>query len=150
MPLAAESLVLEPQQTPQMPAVAIRRASTESNNVQARTLFSRFAKLDPELYGILAVTVGAVSAFAYYFELPSFKRKCRLIVNLLAGNPTGTSDSRNVPAVPGSEPWRKEGATASGKYMYYPGGDVHSKPKEAPSALNVAVIPKVNLPKVGE
>ncbi|OJD30186.1 uncharacterized protein BKCO1_6500049 [Diplodia corticola] len=112
-------------------AAAIRKASTTTpiKPEQTKDLFTRFAKLDPELYGILTVTLGAVSAFAYYF----------------AGNPTGSSDARSVPAVPGSEPWREAGA--SGKYMYYPGGDVHRTPKEAPSALNAAVIPGVNLPK---
>lgn len=49
--------------------------------------------------------------------------------------------------MPGSEPWRADGG-AHGKYMYYPGGDPHNAPREAPTALNVAVLPKVNLPKV--
>ncbi|OMP83004.1 hypothetical protein BK809_0001195 [Diplodia seriata] len=157
---------------PRAPAVAIRKASTEadSKSRQARSLFSRFARLDPELYGILAVTAGAYGAFAYFFgtdaaplvhaiviaslssplsyRATQFQDKYRLIVICdLAGNPTGSTDARDVPAVPGSEPWRKEGATASGMYMYYPGGDVHRDPKAAPSALNTAVIPKVNLPK---
>ncbi|EOD48614.1 uncharacterized protein LTHEOB_5076 [Neofusicoccum parvum] len=107
---------------------SIRKASTESNP-QAKDLFARFAKLDPELYGILTVTLGAIGAFAYFF----------------AGNPTSATDSRKVPAVQGSEPWRTEGT--HGKYMYYPQGDTKNAPREAPSALNVVVLPEVNLPK---
>lgn len=106
----------------------IRKASTETNP-PARDLLTRFAKLDPELYGILTVTLGAIGVFAYFF----------------AGNPTKASDARPVPAVPGSEPWRGEGGT--GKYMYYPQGNPMHPPKQAPSALNHVVIPNVNLPK---
>jgi len=44
-------------------------------------------------------------------------------------------------------PW-ETGAT-EGKYKYHPGGDPSLAPKDAPSAVNVVVIPDVNLPKVG-
>lgn len=43
-------------------------------------------------------------------------------------------------------PW-ETGAT-EGKYRYYPGGDARAEPKDAPSAVNVVVVPDVNLPKV--
>lgn len=43
-------------------------------------------------------------------------------------------------------PW-ETGAT-EGKYRYYPGGDEHAPAKNAPSAVNVVVVPDVNLPKV--
>lgn len=43
-------------------------------------------------------------------------------------------------------PW-ETGAT-EGKYRYHPGGDPQAAPKDAPSAVNVVVIPDVNLPKV--
>lgn len=43
-------------------------------------------------------------------------------------------------------PW-ETGAT-EGKYRYHPGGDGSTEPKDAPSAINVVVIPDVNLPKV--
>lgn len=43
-------------------------------------------------------------------------------------------------------PW-ESGAT-EGKYQYYPGGDSSAAPKDAPSAVNVVVVPNVNLPKV--
>jgi hypothetical protein len=43
-------------------------------------------------------------------------------------------------------PW-ETGAT-EGKYRYHPGGDGSAAPKDAPSAVNVVVVPDVNLPKV--
>ncbi len=43
-------------------------------------------------------------------------------------------------------PW-ETGAT-EGKYRYHPGGDGSVEPKDAPSAVNVVVVPNVNLPKV--
>lgn len=43
-------------------------------------------------------------------------------------------------------PW-ETGAT-EGKYRYHPGGDPDAAPKDAPSAVNVVVVPNVNLPKV--
>jgi len=42
-------------------------------------------------------------------------------------------------------PWE---TGSSGKYQYHPGGDPNVPPKDAPSAVNVVVIPNVNLPKV--
>lgn len=45
---------------------SVRNASTETNP-PARDLLTRFAKLDPELYGILTVTLGAIGVFAYFF-----------------------------------------------------------------------------------
>lgn len=43
-------------------------------------------------------------------------------------------------------PW--ETGSGEGKYQYYPGGDRSAAPKDAPSAVNVVVVPDVNLPKV--
>lgn len=43
-------------------------------------------------------------------------------------------------------PW--ETGSGEGKYQYYPGGDRSATPKDAPSAVNVVVVPDVNLPKV--
>ena len=42
-------------------------------------------------------------------------------------------------------PW-ETGAT-EGKYRYHPRGDKNQTPKDAPSAVNVVVVPNVNLPK---
>lgn len=43
-------------------------------------------------------------------------------------------------------PW--ETGSTHGKYQYYPGGDPSAAPKDAPSAVNVVVVPDVELPKV--
>lgn len=43
-------------------------------------------------------------------------------------------------------PWETE--SAEGKYRYHPQGDTSSAPKDAPSAVNVVIVPDVNLPKV--
>ena len=43
-------------------------------------------------------------------------------------------------------PW--ETGSTDGKYKYYPGGDKSREAKDAPSAVNVVVVPNVNLPKV--
>jgi hypothetical protein len=59
--------------------------------------------------------------------------------------PTSATSENIVPKVPGSEPWK---SGSSGKYEYHPGGDPSRGKKEAPSALNVVIIPDVNLPKV--
>jgi hypothetical protein len=45
-----------------------------------------------------------------------------------------------------SMPW--ESGSAQGKYQYHPGGDANAPLKDAPSAINVVVVPDVNLPKV--
>ena len=42
-------------------------------------------------------------------------------------------------------PW--ETGAEGGKYKYHPGGDPSAEPKDAPSALNVVVVPNVTLPK---
>lgn len=44
-------------------------------------------------------------------------------------------------------PW--ETGSEAGKYQYHPGGDPSNAPKDAPSAVNVVVVPDVDLPKVG-
>ena len=44
-------------------------------------------------------------------------------------------------------PW--ETGSEAGKYQYHPGGDPANAPKDAPSAVNVVVVPDVDLPKVG-
>ena len=43
-------------------------------------------------------------------------------------------------------PW-ETGAT-EGKYRYHPGGNKNLEPKDAPSAVNVVIVPNVTLPKV--
>lgn len=61
-------------------------------------------------------------------------------------SPTTSTDESTVPIATHSMPW-ETGSTA-GKYQYHPGGDASAAPKDAPSAVNVVVVPDVNLPKV--
>jgi hypothetical protein len=64
---------------------------------------------------------------------------------LVPGRSPTKSTSENPVSVSGM-PW--ETNSAEGKYLYQPGGDASAAPREAPSAVNVVVIPDVNLPKV--
>ncbi len=51
-----------------------------------------------------------------------------------------------MPLAKASMPW--ETGSTQGKYQYHPGGDLNAAPKDAPSAVNVVVVPDVELPKV--
>ena len=65
--------------------------------------------------------------------------------------PTSAVSERNVAIADGTMPWEVDDAEAekeSFKYRYHPGGDKSKPLKNAPSALNVVIIPDVNLPKV--
>ena len=51
----------------------------------------------------------------------------------------------------GTMPWEVDDAEASPerfKYRYHPGGDKSKPLKDAPSALNITIVPDVTLPKV--
>lgn len=65
---------------------------------------------------------------------------------MAARSPTSASSERTVSKAANSEPWKEGGG--EGKYQYHPGGDPNAPKKDAPSALNVVVIPNVTLPKV--
>jgi hypothetical protein len=62
-----------------------------------------------------------------------------------ARSPTSATSEAAVAQAKDSEPWK---SGTSGKYQYHPGGDPSNPKKDAPSALNVTVIPNVTLPKV--
>ncbi|KAI0204203.1 hypothetical protein F4808DRAFT_371771 [Astrocystis sublimbata] len=59
--------------------------------------------------------------------------------------PTSSTSESTVSMASSGMPW-ETGAT-EGKYRYHPGGDGSAEPKDAPSALNVVVVPNVDLPK---
>jgi hypothetical protein len=63
----------------------------------------------------------------------------------VARNPTHSTSESSVPKIPNSEPWH---TGSHAKYQYHPEGDQSRGKKDAPSALNVVIIPNVNLPKV--
>jgi hypothetical protein len=61
-------------------------------------------------------------------------------------SPTTSTSESNVALADSSMPW--ETGSTKGKYQYHPGGDKSAEPKDAPSAVNVVIVPNVNLPKV--
>jgi hypothetical protein len=67
-----------------------------------------------------------------------------MCLHFSARSPTSASSERTVAKAADSEPWKQAGG--AGPYQYHPGGDTSVK-KDAPSALNVVVIPNVTLPK---
>ncbi|KAL3600488.1 hypothetical protein FPOAC2_04729 [Fusarium poae] len=80
---------------------------------------------NPEILILGGVMVAALGGAGFYF----------------GRSPTGaTSES---PVTIASHPWE---SGSSGKYQYHPGGDPSQAPKDAPSALNVVVVPNVTLP----
>jgi hypothetical protein len=60
-------------------------------------------------------------------------------------SPTSSTSEQDV-HVKGM-PW-EAGSATDGKYQYHPGGDPSREAKDAPSAVNVVIVPNVNLPKV--
>ncbi|KAI5464034.1 hypothetical protein BGZ63DRAFT_421121 [Mariannaea sp. PMI_226] len=56
-------------------------------------------------------------------------------------SPTQSTSESSVSIT--GRPWDSD---TEGAYKYYPGGDSSKAPKDAPSALNVVVVPNVTLP----
>ncbi|KAL6813267.1 hypothetical protein GGI42DRAFT_314047 [Trichoderma sp. SZMC 28013] len=84
------------------------------------------SKRNPEIYILGGVMVAALGGAGFYF----------------GRSPThATSES---PVNVASMAWEGEG---QGKYKYHPGGDPNATPRDAPSALNVVIIPNVTAPK---
>ncbi|KAH7381666.1 hypothetical protein BKA66DRAFT_512533 [Pyrenochaeta sp. MPI-SDFR-AT-0127] len=112
------------------PAPALRRwasAAAEGERAASKQALKTGAKRDPELYVLLAIMSGVFGLAGWHFSR----------------SPTSASSERAVAKASDSEPW-KQGGTSP--YQYHPGGDTSVK-KDAPSALNVVVIPNVTLPK---
>ncbi|KAH7126973.1 hypothetical protein B0J11DRAFT_433136 [Dendryphion nanum] len=117
---------------PRLRAAPVQRrfASAVADDRQAsKDAIKTGAKRDPELYILLAIMSGAFGLAGWHFSR----------------NPTSSSSQRNVVEAVDGEPWKEGGS--SGKYQYHPGGDPNAPKKDAPSALNVVVIPNVTLPK---
>ncbi|KAF2839030.1 hypothetical protein M501DRAFT_1003574 [Patellaria atrata CBS 101060] len=105
-------------------------AGASSEKEAGKSALKEGAKKDPELY-VLGGIMSLIFGFAGYH---------------FARSPTSSSSESPVAKIGHSEPWKEGGAT-EGKYSYHPGGDPSKGRREAPSALNVVVIPNVNLPK---
>ncbi|EON99036.1 hypothetical protein UCRPA7_5458 [Phaeoacremonium minimum UCRPA7] len=102
-------------------STSARRLATNEQALKSET------KRNPELMILGAVMVAALGGAGFYF----------------GRTPTSSTSEQKVPQA--GMPW-ETGAT-EGKYRYYPGGDARAEPKDAPSAVNVVVVPDVNLPK---
>ncbi|KAH7405787.1 hypothetical protein DE146DRAFT_423219 [Phaeosphaeria sp. MPI-PUGE-AT-0046c] len=102
-------------------------AAAEGEREAGKQAIKTGAKRDPELYVLLAIMSGVFGLAGWHFSR----------------SPTSASSERSVAKATDSEPWKDGGA---GPYQYHPGGDTSVK-KDAPSALNVVVIPNVTLPK---
>ncbi|KAK3905031.1 hypothetical protein C8A05DRAFT_13137 [Staphylotrichum tortipilum] len=98
-----------------------RRLATSEEALKAET------KKNPEIMILGGVMVCALAGAGFYF-----------------GRSPTTSTSENTVPLTGM-PW--ETGSTQGKYQYFPGGDSSAAPKDAPSAVNVVVVPDVDLPK---
>ena len=95
---------------------------------------------------LMAIMSGVFGLAGWHFcTFPQWNDAIPAIYILIpqARSPTSSSSERAVAKAIDSEPWKSGG---TGPYQYHPGGDPNVK-KDAPSALNVVVIPNVTLPK---
>ncbi|KAL1888513.1 hypothetical protein Cpir12675_006134 [Ceratocystis pirilliformis] len=107
--------------------VARRFLSTTARRMTASSKheLKKDSKKNPEVIILGAVVACALGGAGLYF----------------GSNPTHANSEASVAVA--SQAWENNG---SGKYQYYPGGDTSKAPKDAPSALNVVVVPKMTLP----
>ncbi|KAL2263639.1 hypothetical protein VTK26DRAFT_5902 [Humicola hyalothermophila] len=104
-------------------STSVRRLATGEQALKTES------KKNPEIMILGGLMVCVFAGAGYYF----------------GGNPTKSTSENAVPIANHSMPW--ETGSAEGKYQYHPGGDASAAPKDAPSAVNVVVVPDVNLPK---
>ncbi|KAK8040453.1 hypothetical protein PG991_000241 [Apiospora marii] len=106
-------------------STSTRRLAQVDANLKAET------KRNPELYILGGVMCAALGGAGLYF----------------GRTPTKSTSEAPVNMSKEAMPW--ETGSEAGKYQYHPGGDPANAPKDAPSAVNVVVVPDVDLPKVG-
>ncbi|KAI1813420.1 hypothetical protein GGS20DRAFT_577606 [Poronia punctata] len=115
-----------------MSSIIARRAfSTTSRRLVAKPDAGLKAegKRNPEIAILGAVVAATLGGAGLYF----------------GRSPTSSTSEAKVGMASDGMPW--ETGSSEGKYRYHPGGDGAVAPKDAPSAVNVTVIPNVNLPK---
>ncbi|KIV82953.1 hypothetical protein PV11_05015 [Exophiala sideris] len=116
------------------PTLTRRAASAVEAGAKDNSL-QKAPRRDPELYILGAVMCGAFALAGFYFG-----RK-----------PTSAVSEAEVSVANSSMPWQvdhdHEDESKHFKYQYHPKGDTSQAPKNAPSALNVVVVPNVTLPK---
>ncbi|RKF56375.1 hypothetical protein OnM2_081026 [Erysiphe neolycopersici] len=108
----------------------LRRAAQVAQDLD-KNLLKKGAKKDPELWVLFGVMSGAFGLAGYYF----------------ARKPT--SPVSEVKVAVAQMPWEANDSDIQKdyKYRYHPGANPQIPPQEAPSALNVVIIPDVTLPK---
>ncbi|KAI2604934.1 uncharacterized protein GGS25DRAFT_404686 [Hypoxylon fragiforme] len=110
-------------------ALSQRAFSTSARRLSTNPALKEETKRNPELMILGGVMVLALGGAGLYF----------------GRSPTGSTSEENVGMANSGMPW--ETGAGDGKYQYHPGGDPHAEPKDAPSAVNVVIVPNVNLPK---
>ncbi|KAI0008650.1 hypothetical protein F4779DRAFT_618416 [Xylariaceae sp. FL0662B] len=110
-------------------ALSSRAFSTTARRFAADPALKEESKRNPELYILGGVMLLALGGAGYYF----------------GRSPTKSTSEQTVGMASAGMPW-ETGAT-EGKYRYHPGGDPNAAPKDAPSAINVVIVPDVTLPK---
>ncbi|TPX14473.1 uncharacterized protein E0L32_005437 [Thyridium curvatum] len=122
-------------------------------------LLKQETKRNPELMILGGVMVAALAGAGFYFGMFSrgasvtpilvrrwtFTTDQPLRSTKTGRSPTSSTSEKTVPMAKDAMPW--ESGSGSGKYQYHPGGDKNAAPKDAPSAVNVVVVPNVELPK---
>lgn len=109
-----------------MSFIARRAFTTTTRRLSAETALKKDTKRNPELFVLGGIMVAVLGGAGYYF-----------------GQSPTQSTSENAVAKAGM-PW--ETNAGEGKYRYFPGGNENAEPKDAPSAVNVVVVPNVSLP----
>ncbi|CAP68095.1 uncharacterized protein PODANS_1_19590 [Podospora anserina S mat+] len=104
-------------------STTVRRLTTGEEALKSES------KKNPEILILGGIMVCALGGAGYYF----------------GRSPTKSTSENTVPIADKSMPW--ESGSTHGKYQYHPGGDASAAPKDAPSAVNVVVVPNVTLPK---
>ncbi|KAH6887970.1 hypothetical protein B0T10DRAFT_562401 [Thelonectria olida] len=107
--------------------VTRRFLSTTARRLQdaQKNELKKESKRNPETLILGAVMVSALGGAGYYF------------------GSSPTKSTSEAPVAISGHPWDSE---TKGAYQYHPGGDPSKAPKDAPSALNVVVVPNVTLP----
>ncbi|KAL3965058.1 hypothetical protein ACCO45_002062 [Purpureocillium lilacinum] len=111
-----------------MASVISRRLfSTSARRFQEHTQqeLRKESRRNPEIMILGGVMVAALGGAGFYF----------------GRSPTHSTSEAPVKIAQGGMPWESD---AQGKYKYHPGGDPNAEPRDAPSALNVVVVPNVH------
>ncbi|RKF60471.1 hypothetical protein GcM3_165007 [Golovinomyces cichoracearum] len=130
----------------------ILRAAAQAARRADNEMLKKGAKRDPELWVLFGVMSGAFGLAGYYFGIifpGSIHSILQISNHSLARKPTSPVSEVKVSVA--QMPWEdtSSGETqANFKYKYHPGANPKNTPQEAPSALNVVVVPNVTLPKV--